>query len=45
VPAIILSVILVDFVTLDGTSHWLEGVQMLAVCFILGIAFYFLPPW
>jgi len=27
----------------DGESHWMEGVQLLAVYVILGIAFYFLP--
>ena len=27
----------------DGESHWMEGVMLLAVYVILGIAFYFLP--
>jgi len=27
----------------DGESHWMEGVQLLAVYAILGIAFFFLP--
>lgn len=45
VLAIILSAILVNFVALDGKSHWMEGVQLLAVYVILGIAFYLLPPW
>jgi Ca2+:H+ antiporter len=27
----------------DGESHWMEGVQLLAVYTILGIVFYFLP--
>jgi Ca2+:H+ antiporter len=27
----------------DGESHWMEGVQLLAVYVILGIAFFFLP--
>ena len=27
----------------DGVSHWMEGVQLLAVYVILGIAFYFFP--
>ena len=27
----------------DGESHWMEGIQLLAVYVILGIAFYFLP--
>ncbi|HEY7769408.1 calcium/proton exchanger [Longimicrobium sp.] len=29
--------------SMDGESHWMEGVQLLAVYIILGIAFYFLP--
>ena len=37
--------ILVNFVALDGKSHWMEGVQLIAVYAILGIAFYFLPGW
>jgi Ca2+:H+ antiporter len=45
VLAVILSAVLVNFVALDGKSHWMEGVQLLAVYFVLGIAFYFLPPW
>jgi Ca2+:H+ antiporter len=36
---------LVNFAGLDGESHWMEGVQLLAVSFVLRIAFYFLPPW
>jgi len=31
------------FISHDGESHWMEGVQLLAVYVILGIAFYFLP--
>jgi len=27
----------------DGESNWLEGVLLLAVYLILGLAFYFLP--
>ena len=45
VVAVILSAILVNFVALDGKSHWMEGVQLLAVYAVVGIAFYFLPPW
>jgi Ca2+/H+ antiporter len=37
--------VLVNFVALDGKSHWMEGVQLLALYLMLGIAFYFLPPW
>jgi Ca2+:H+ antiporter len=45
VLSIVLSAVLVNFVALDGKSHWMEGVQLLAVYCVLGIAFYFLPPW
>jgi Ca2+:H+ antiporter len=31
------------FISHDGESHWMEGVQLLAVYIILGIAFFFLP--
>jgi Ca2+:H+ antiporter len=27
----------------DGRSDWLEGVQLLAVCVILGLAYFFAP--
>ena len=27
----------------DGESNWMEGVQLLAVYGILGLAFFFLP--
>jgi glutamate-5-semialdehyde dehydrogenase len=30
-------------IALDGESHWMEGVQLLAVYVILALAFYFLP--
>jgi Ca2+:H+ antiporter len=45
VLAVVLSAVLVNFVALDGKSHWMEGVQLLALYLVLGIAFYFLPPW
>jgi Ca2+:H+ antiporter len=45
VLAVVLSAVLVNFVALDGKSHWMEGVQLLALYVVLGIAFYFLPPW
>ena len=43
VVAIGLSVLLLNLIALDGESNWMEGVQLLAVYGILGIAFYFLP--
>jgi Ca2+:H+ antiporter len=43
VMAIAVSVIIMGYVAADGESHWMEGVQLLAVYAILGIAFFFLP--
>jgi Ca2+:H+ antiporter len=43
VIAVVLSVIILNLVCADGESNWMEGVQMLAVYTILGMAFYFLP--
>jgi len=38
-----LSVIVVNLIASDGESNWMEGVQLLAVYLMLGMAFYFLP--
>ncbi|MBI5747469.1 MAG: calcium/proton exchanger [Nitrospirae bacterium] len=43
VVAVALSVGITGFVAMDGESNWLEGVMLLAVYFILGIAFFYLP--
>ncbi|HEV3051023.1 MAG TPA: calcium/proton exchanger [Longimicrobium sp.] len=43
VLAIGLCVGIMALCAMDGESHWMEGVQLLAVYIILGIAFYFLP--
>lgn len=43
VLAVALSVAITSQIAGDGESHWLEGVQLLAVYIILGIVFYFLP--
>lgn len=32
-----------SFIAMDGESNWLEGVQLLAVYAIIGIAFFLLP--
>ena len=40
---VIASVIIVEQITNDGESNWLEGVQLLSVYAILAILFYFLP--
>jgi Ca2+:H+ antiporter len=38
--AMVLAVIIVNFVTQDGESNWLEGLQLLAAYAIMAIAFY-----
>ena len=43
VVAIAISVGVMALITQDGFSNWLEGVMLLAVYIMLGIAFYFLP--
>lgn len=43
VLAVAFSVLIVKSVAVDGESHWMEGVLLLAVYVILGVAFYFLP--
>jgi len=43
VVAIALSVFIITTVSQDGESNWMEGVQLLAVYGILGLAFFFLP--
>lgn len=43
VIAVGISVGIVALVAHDGESHWMEGVLLLAVYAILGIAFFFLP--
>ena len=43
VAAVVLAVLAVALVSLDGESNWMEGVMLLAVYAILGVAFYFLP--
>jgi Ca2+:H+ antiporter len=43
VLAVAVSVGSMAFISLDGESNWMEGVQLLAVYVILGIAFFYLP--
>jgi Ca2+:H+ antiporter len=43
VLAVTLSVAIMALISQDGESNWMEGVQLLAVYAILGLAFYFLP--
>jgi Ca2+:H+ antiporter len=39
--AILLAVLIANYVTQDGESTWFEGVQLLAVYLVFGIAFYY----
>ncbi len=43
IVAVGLSVIAIAIVSLDGESNWVEGIQLLAVYVIMGLAFYFVP--
>ena len=43
IGAVVVSVLILAIVSLDGESNWFEGVQLVAVYFILAIVFYFVP--
>ena len=43
VVAIALAVLSIASIAHDGETHWMEGVQLLAVYIILALGFYFLP--
>ena len=43
VAGVVLAVGATTLVAQDGESHWMEGVMLLSVYVILGVAFYFLP--
>ncbi len=43
VLAVVAAVAVVNLVSQDGESNWLEGAMLLAVYLVLGIAFFFLP--
>ena len=43
ITAIALSVIATSIVVVDGESNWVEGLQLMSVYLILGLAFYFVP--
>ncbi len=43
VVAIVIAVLLNRTLTVDGESHWMEGVMLLGVYLILAIGFFFLP--
>jgi Ca2+:H+ antiporter len=39
--AILIAILIANYVTQDGESTWFEGVQLLAVYLVFGLAFYF----
>ena len=39
--AILLAILIANYVTQDGESTWFEGVQLLAVYVVFGLAFYY----
>jgi Ca2+:H+ antiporter len=41
--ALVAAVLVAALVSSDGETNWLEGVQLIAVYIILGVAFFFLP--
>lgn len=43
IVAVVMTVFILSLVANDGESHWMEGVLLLAVYLIFGIAFFFLP--
>jgi Ca2+:H+ antiporter len=43
VLAVGMATLVLNFVAQDGESHWMEGVLLLAVYVIFGVAFYYLP--
>jgi Ca2+:H+ antiporter len=43
VVAVVAAIFIVEQISSDGESNWLEGVQLLSVYAILAILFYFLP--
>ena len=43
VVAVGLAVLTISLIAHDGETHWMEGVQLLAVYAILVLGFYFLP--
>ncbi|MEO8277794.1 MAG: calcium/proton exchanger [Thermoanaerobaculia bacterium] len=43
VLGVVIAVAITGQIASDGESHWLEGVQLLAVYLILALMFYFLP--
>jgi Ca2+:H+ antiporter len=43
IAAVLLAVLVISQISSDGETNWFEGVQLLAVYLVLGIAFYWVP--
>jgi Ca2+:H+ antiporter len=43
VIAVVASIIIVEQISSDGESNWVEGLQLLSVYAVLAVLFYFLP--
>src|SRR4029078_12006335 len=43
IAAIVLSIAIVNLIAIDGESNWMEGVLLVAVYAIFGLAFYTMP--
>ncbi len=43
VVAVVASVVIVEQISSDGESNWIEGLQLLSVYAVLAVLFYFLP--
>jgi Ca2+:H+ antiporter len=43
VVAVLLTVLIISFLGLDGQTNWFEGVLLLALYGVLGIAFFYIP--
>jgi len=43
IAAIVLSVFATSMVVADGESNWVEGLQLMSIYVLLGMAFYFVP--
>jgi Ca2+:H+ antiporter len=41
--ALVAAILITVVISVDGESHWLEGVQLIALYLIIGIAFFFVP--
>lgn len=44
VVAVVIAIGIMSMVSQDGETHWMEGVMLIAVYMMLGLAFYHLPP-